>query len=201
MTLADKLTLISQNEYKVYEAGQKAEYDRFWDEFQQNGNRSNYTTCFNNAAWTDETLNPKYDITVKYGEGTGLFRNCTNITSTKKPIRFRNNTGKATYVLNGCLNLETIPLLEVDEAVIYTGWFGGCKKLKNITIEGVIGADISFKDSPLLSNESVDSIIAALKGLTGATALSLTVHADVYARMVANGQDVLVTAKNWALVS
>lgn len=51
-----------------YAAGQQAEYDRFWDAFQQNGNRTSYGYAFCGASWTKETFNPKYKITPK---GTG----------------------------------------------------------------------------------------------------------------------------------
>ena len=44
----------------VYEAGQKAEYDRFWDNFQQNGNRIDYSGAFYGRGWNAETFKPKY---------------------------------------------------------------------------------------------------------------------------------------------
>ena len=37
MSIAEKLTAIAENVPKVYEAGQKSEYDRFWDAYQNNG--------------------------------------------------------------------------------------------------------------------------------------------------------------------
>ena len=61
MSIAEKLTTIAENEQKVYDAGQKSEYDRFWDDFQQNGDRTNYTNAFS-ACWTAETFKPKYPI-------------------------------------------------------------------------------------------------------------------------------------------
>lgn len=45
----------------AFEAGRKAEYDAFWDSFQQNGNRTNYTAAFG-AQWTADTFKPKYPI-------------------------------------------------------------------------------------------------------------------------------------------
>ena len=33
MSIAEKLTTIAENEQKVYDAGQKSEYDRFWDSY------------------------------------------------------------------------------------------------------------------------------------------------------------------------
>lgn len=47
---------------KGYEAGQTAEYDRFWDNCQVNGNRTNYYLGFAGSSWNKETFKPKYDI-------------------------------------------------------------------------------------------------------------------------------------------
>ena len=48
----------------VFAAGEQSEYDRFWDAFQQNGNRTNYTYVFSGTGWTHEQLEQiKYPIT------------------------------------------------------------------------------------------------------------------------------------------
>lgn len=47
---------------EVYEAGKKAEYDAFWDAYQENGNRLKYGGAFSGVGWNDETFKPKYDI-------------------------------------------------------------------------------------------------------------------------------------------
>lgn len=53
------------------EEGRQAEYDRFWDNFQQNGNRTRYVYGFAGVCWTKETLKPKYPIKAEEG-----FRGC-----------------------------------------------------------------------------------------------------------------------------
>lgn len=62
MSAADKLTAIAENVPKVYEAGKQAEHDRFWDAFQENGNKVDYSNTFRYYTWTDENFRPKYDI-------------------------------------------------------------------------------------------------------------------------------------------
>lgn len=50
---------------KVYEAGKKAEYDAFWDNFQNYGARRYYFTTFSNnntSIWSCKNFKPKYDI-------------------------------------------------------------------------------------------------------------------------------------------
>ena len=102
MSISEKLTAIAQNTPRVYEAGKKvsyedgfgagytqgkshgytkgeaagkqAEYDRFWDSFQENGTRKSYHCAFAGSCWTPQTFKPKYPIkpvdtssTTRYG--------------------------------------------------------------------------------------------------------------------------------------
>ena len=45
-----------------YTDGQRAEYDRFWDAFQENGNRATYAGGFAGRGWTVDTFKPKYRV-------------------------------------------------------------------------------------------------------------------------------------------
>ena len=74
MSIAEKLTTVAENVPKVYEAGKKSEYDKFWDSFQDYGNRVSYAYGF--VGWTLETFKPKYDI--RPSNYSNLFLN-TNI--------------------------------------------------------------------------------------------------------------------------
>lgn len=64
MNIAEKLTKIAENEPKVYNAGvedgKQAEWNAFWDGFQENGSRTEYSNAFRN--WNDDIFKPKYDI-------------------------------------------------------------------------------------------------------------------------------------------
>lgn len=62
MSIAEKLTTIAENEPKIFDKGKQDEYDRFWDEFQQNGNRRTYAYGISGIGWTVETFKPKYDL-------------------------------------------------------------------------------------------------------------------------------------------
>ena len=80
MSLAEKLTAIAENEKKVHEAGKaegvKSEYDRFWDGFQDYGNRNDFAHSFGGSAWAaDGLLPPKYPITLRksYASCQGMF--------------------------------------------------------------------------------------------------------------------------------
>lgn len=72
MSIADKLTTIAENVPKVYEAGQKSEYDRFWDAYQRYGGNGHCGWIFSGPAWNNETFKPKHDIKPKIS-GYGIF--------------------------------------------------------------------------------------------------------------------------------
>ncbi len=46
----------------VYESGTKAEWSAFWDAYQENGTRTDYSVAFIKTFWNHENLKPKYDI-------------------------------------------------------------------------------------------------------------------------------------------
>ena len=87
-----------------------------------------------------------------------------------------NATG-ATTALNGTFRYceaEIIDklILKNDGTNTFTNTFQKATKLKKITIEGMIGNDISFSDCTLLTKTSISSIVNALK--TDATGKTLT---------------------------
>lgn len=57
LTLDDMASSVNE----VYDKGKKAAYDWFWDDYQQNGNRTDYICAFG-SMWTPETLKPKYPV-------------------------------------------------------------------------------------------------------------------------------------------
>lgn len=90
MNVADKLKHVAENMQKVYDAGKAAggytdgydagrkfEHDRFWDTFQQYGNRTHYGNRLDPAGylqrqfWSMDNFFPKYDITPI--DMTGMF--------------------------------------------------------------------------------------------------------------------------------
>ena len=80
MSISDKLITIAENEQKVFDAGykrgkqegdygkgvedgKKAEYDNFWDNFQNYGTRRGYQYAFAYSYWNENIFKPKYNIT------------------------------------------------------------------------------------------------------------------------------------------
>ena len=83
-----------------------------------------------------------------------------------------------------CEDLETI-----DEVIFNangtqqpgTSIFKGCTALKNITVSGVIGDNISFSDSRGLTRASIESIVDALSTTANVKTLTLSQEAVGYA--------------------
>lgn len=215
MSIAEKLQTIAENQQNVYNAGyekgkaeggdtetaynngfddgKKAEYDEFWDDYQNMGQRNNWMSAF--SRWTNNCYKPKYPFSVcKYM--TSMYANSTTIVDTLQPIIITEDFQSATTVFQSCQSLKTIRTIHTLENVTYVNWFNSCKALENITFEGVIGNNISFKDSSLLTHDSLMSIINHLGTVT--TTQTLTLHADSKAKLT-DAEKAIATEKGWTI--
>ena len=209
----------------AFEAGQKAEYDRFWDAFQDNGNRTVYDYAFRDWAGCEE-IKPKYPIRTK-GLYNTFFR-CFKLKQLPKevypadgsfdicyaafaqcyalekiefdmPIKTTNLNGMSS-IFSQCYKLVSIGKITVDGLPYdFTSTFYMCNALENVTFGGTIAGNLSFYHSSKLSLDSVQSAIDAMQDRTGTTALTLTLHKDVGKRLT-EAQKAEITAKNWILV-
>ena len=164
--LQEQLQTIADNELKVFAAGEKSEFHRFWDLSQNYGKRNAYIYGFCGSTWTDETYNPKYPIIVE-GYGSQMFT-YSAITSTKVPIII--DSANTTYAFNSCSKLTTIPSIKFTEKAKMATCFSGSSKIANITVteDSVIANPINFSGCPL-TTESMKSVIRALKDFSGTT--------------------------------
>ena len=215
--------------HRGIEQGKQAEYDAFWDAYQQNGNRTDYGYAFAGWGWTDALFKPKYDIkpmsisrlfestaitdVVKLLNDAGVVLDTSNLVSctyivsgseriqTLPPLNIT-KLSNLTYFIFNCSNLRSIGTITLkndgSQSFAYYS-FGILPKLEEIRFEGCIGKSMEIKESPLLSTESVNSIINCLKDLTGATAQTLTLHATVGGKLT-DEQKAAISAKNWTLV-
>lgn len=158
--MADRLeTVVHEREAYGEAEGRQAQYDEFWDAYQNYGNGIDPSYAFSSSRWTDANYNPKYDLKFTSTNLTNTFWN-SKITDTKKPIHAEgcilNNTFRYAAII-------TIPLLIVDENTTNTGGFSAFTTLKNITITGTIANNFNFSTCLNLTNASVDSILTHLK--------------------------------------
>lgn len=145
------------------EAGKEVERNAFWDAYQQNGNRTDYNYAFAGIGWTDEVYHPKYDIKTSTGNKVNSMYYYSGITDTLVSIDI-SGLSSTQYMFTNCKALRTIKKLIVSASVsVHANTFTNCTALENITFEGEIGASISFADCPLLTADSVKSIVDHLK--------------------------------------
>ena len=283
MSIAEKLTIIAENQQRVFDAGrnsgggggdydsgyndgysngydegyysgydsgyyegqdygyiegQQSEYDRFWDNYQDYGNRTNYEDAFNAAGgmWNDETFRPKYDLIFGNGYyGYSAFKrlSVTNLAETLENLGVQLDTSRCetlaylfqssttqriptidctnahVYAPSGleysffdCGSLHTIDKLIVTEQLNYVQTFHYCPSLVNIVFDGVIGNDISFRDSTNLSKASITSIVNHLSTTASGKTLTLSRTAVTGAfggTTASEWTSLIATRPNWTI--
>lgn len=184
MTTAEKLTKIAENVPKVYEAGQIAEYDRFWDIYQENGLRKNYNYFGAGSGWTEENFKPKYPVVTNYAYMMFAYTGLTNIdcseiefsTGANMQYTFYNQNILKSVTNLDCSNItslpqtfqnarsiETIELLNLKNDCTFNNTFQNNTQLTNLKlIDCEIGQDVSFQWSENLTAASLLSILTAL---------------------------------------
>lgn len=183
---------------EVYEAGKKAEYDEFWDTFQENGNRKRYPNAFSYGGWTDEIYNPKYPI--KPNSCNAMFSAADYLTDTKVDIDLTDTSGSQKYnIFSGAKKLRTIRKLIVPPEWSASGCFDNCTSLENLIIEGTMGGskfDIHW--STKLSGESIVSIIEALSSVTSGLTVTLSQAAVTNMTFPITSKQTKITYDSWA---
>ena len=183
MTTAEKLVKIAENVQKVFEAGQKSEYDRFWDAMQNNGNAFDTSYMFCGYYWNDATYNPKYPIV---SSSCSQMYRFSMISDVKVGLDFSACTG--TYLFTNMATLKRIPKIIVNPNITYTGWFASSPNIEEISFEGTIGKSIDIHWSTKLSFESLASIVGALsKTVTGQTITLPTTARQTYDNATISG--------------
>ncbi len=137
MSIAEKFEVIADD---VYEKGKKDEYDKFWDNFQDYGNRKYYSNAFTSIVstenfWNEEIFNPKYDIIL--AESINASDNMFLYTPIKdlEGILLRNGIKfdtSQTARLNGCFDrsrIEKVPSLDVSNCTTIIRVFYNATKL------------------------------------------------------------------------
>lgn len=153
-------------------SGKQEQYDFFWDRFQDNGNKPQYTYSF--WGWYDGAYNPKYPIVCQVNWSTVDIFRASYITDTLVDIELKGNN-QADRMFYDCFELVTVRKLKLDAKSKLANAFRSCNKLTNITFEGEIGCDIDFHWSTLLTVASIHSTLTTLsKNSTYASGKTVT---------------------------
>ena len=209
----------------AFEDGKKAQYDEFWDNFQDYGKRVYYPYGFaSHLGWNETTFKPKYDIIpvqsnyIFYGfqypslkpfiDDRGLkldFSKSTNMIyaflasklTEIGTVDISSAKTSITNTFNNCTNLVTIEKL-IMSADNKGSMFGGCKVLENLTIDGVIGQDFIISDCTKLTHDSLMSIIDHLETKTSGT-FTLSLGATNLAKLTDAEKAIVTQEKKWTL--
>ena len=180
----------------TFEDGKQAEYDRFWDALQHNGDgTADYRYMF--FYWDDEAYNPKYPI---YSTKASMLSCYTNarILDTKVDIDVSKTT-TATGFFNYCTVMHTVRKVIISEKTKFDG-FINCMELVNITFEGVIGCDgINLQQSTKLSRDSIVNIIGCLSTTTSGLSITLSKTAVNNAFTTEEWTALEQTRPNWTI--
>lgn len=205
--VCDDVVDITVNYWKSW--GMQIEYDRFWDRYQEKGNRGRHYNAFSSLgadAWWYDNFKPKYDmkptdaqymfwqfgrfrdepfnlkqqlidcgVEMDFSQCKGMFQVFNGSTFSHIPYLNCSNSTEFFQTFWECLYLETIDGIYLTKVATFTEPFKNCYKLKNISFDGEIGNSIDFQWSPLLTVESLRSILTALsKDATQANGKTIT---------------------------
>lgn len=175
MSIAEKLQTIAENEQRVYDAGKKAEYDAFWDSYQENGNRTNYEYSFSGLGWNDETFKPQYDI--KISQSTHMFSGCgiTDLVGLLERCGVSFDTSKSigtSYVATNSTTITTFPSYDCRNRSHMNYFITNCPKLRSIgTLTLKDDGSQAFTLNTLNGNTNLEEI--RFEGVIGQNGLDL----------------------------
>ena len=215
MSLSEKLLSVAENVSKVFKAGQ----DKFLHETMlSNGKKTFFgymfrscedlveppyfdtskSTSFQSMFYGCHSLKriPQYDFS-KATTAPDLFVECTSLE--ELPEILLSNATNTNYLFHTCTKLRKIAKLDITKSTTATSIFAGCSALEDITFVGTIRPSISFADSPLLSDNTIASIINALRDWSEAgVTKTLTLHEDVKAKLT-DEQIAIANQKGWTI--
>lgn len=119
MTISEQIVRAKTDYDDVWDAGKQAERERFWDTYQDYGNRTSYAYAFAGDGWVStELLPPKYPMILGKGStnNLGIFKHF-------------NTTSEKRYDMTGICRL-----LDCSQASVLTEMFAD-SRVENITLD------------------------------------------------------------------
>lgn len=179
----------------VYAAGRTAEWDAFWEIYQEQGQRTDYSTAFSGIGWEKENFHPRYPV--KVVNGYMLFRNNEHLNAAMLAQASLDFRGCETlqYGFMSCTALEGIDNVSVSrnadscflgcsrlhavtnfglptaENGVVSNLFWNCPALEHLTLIGTLRqGNLGLQKSTKLDRESIVGLIGALSdAVTGQT--------------------------------
>jgi hypothetical protein len=165
--------------------------EAFWDGYQANGARTDYSQAFSGGYFDDNTFKPKYKLNVTNAWNmfktainiTDLsnvemdFSQCSNFDTAFSAMTALTKIGDISTVgaelvkrpFLQCTSLAEVGIFTVKKETEFDVPFAQCINLEQITFAGVIGNNLNIRWSPL-NKASIESIIECLSpDVTGKT--------------------------------
>ena len=183
---------------KVYEKGKQDEYDAFWDEVQEYGNKKSYLYAFSGVCWSQKIYE---GVKYSFGKPTSvqaMFRYNTKITDTVHPIDCT-NAQSLSQMFEGAEKLTKIRTLTLKSSHTFVGTFAYCSVLEELDIAGIIGNAFDIHYSTKLSKASITSIINALSTTTSGLTVTLSQEAVNNAFTTEEWEALKATRTNWTI--
>lgn len=181
---------INQACNKQHEKGKQEEADKWWDALQLNGTRTNYMYALYMMGSID--LSPKYPFNITNAFWMfGYFKPINDEFNLDFDLTNASSINSMFYG-SGATKIQKV-ILKSDGSQSVTEFIRECPNLEEIRFEGIIGSNFMCEKSAKLSNDSVDSIINALKEGAGK---SITFHKDI---QLTDTQKATITGKGWSI--
>jgi hypothetical protein len=104
-------------------------------------------------------------------------------------------------LFNGCSSLEKASVVfPKSKPTSYTNVFARCASLEDFTAFGEISVPLSFSDSPLLTHDSLMSIINALKDYAGSGSTYTVTLGEANAAKLSDAEYLIAVNKGWTVV-
>ena len=212
------------------EEGKQAEYDRFWDTLQDNGNRTDYKMAFSFGGWTAENFDPKYGFTPS--DAYYMFRNSSIRASLIDILAKRN----LSFDTSNCTNLgyafytsvfTELPIIDMTQCegttanyifadnqylkkvsikvapntfTAYTGWFRSNSALEDLEIIGTLDNSLDLGTCPKLNRNSFGSVFNAMSTTVTGQTLTVSRTAVNAAFTEEEWSNLTATKPNWTYV-
>ena len=209
--------------------GKQAEYDAFWDVFQQNGARLNYRCAFFNWDNAGSIFKPKYDIK-PVGNLSSMFQDFNTFISLPNVctaqgivMDFSKVTSFTTFLYDSsiyrigvidCSGTKTLAnafqnagsLITIDKLILHEGItsyadaFANDGQLTNVVVEGTIaGSSLNLSYSTKLTHNSLMSFINAFKDYSGTGTTRTATFGATNLAKLTDAEKAIATQKGWTL--
>lgn len=221
----DKVRQVKQ---KAIEDGKNSEWSKFWDDFQNNGERDSYVYSFYGTGWTENTFRPKYDmrptgsvarmfsesaingdmdallkeigVTLDLSNSVNVAQSFLHLVGTTKlpPITVKSDVTVASMFANST-SLKSVTITFNGKARSLVSTFSGCTALENLQVSGDLqSSGLNVQWCPL-THDSLMSIINTLHDFGSETSARFVTFGEANTAKLSAAELQIVQDKGWTV--